>query len=207
MPERSVSVAALIWAGPRPIHPATTPVSYQRPPRKRQAVPLEVPAVVKAAEPAKARKRIAAADQPLTMSGGSEPAAASDRKPAIVTIRSRKHVMLAHLLEDLTPRSFSGAAMPPMSCSARWCAGSSGGRDGAQAALAELRHRPATHARRSVGRAVRRLPVLVPAHRVRPLRQGGHARRAARRPVARAAACRHPAPDAPRRLRGASEEG
>ena len=76
---------------------------YQRPPRKRQAVALEVPAVVKAAEPAKASKRVAAADQPLTMSGGSEPAAATDRKLAIVTIRRRKGAMLAHLLEDLTP--------------------------------------------------------------------------------------------------------
>jgi hypothetical protein len=76
---------------------------YKRPPKRKKAVALEVPAVVKAAEPAKARKRVAAADQPLTMSGGSEPAAVADRKPAIVTIRSRKHAMLVHLLEDLTP--------------------------------------------------------------------------------------------------------
>jgi hypothetical protein len=32
-----------------------TACRYRRPPRKRQAVALEVPAVVKAAEPAKAR--------------------------------------------------------------------------------------------------------------------------------------------------------
>jgi hypothetical protein len=66
-------------------------------------VALEVPAVVKAADPAKASKRVAATDQPLTMSGGSEPAAATDRKPVIVTNRRRKHAMLAHLLEELTP--------------------------------------------------------------------------------------------------------
>jgi hypothetical protein len=50
-----------------------TAYRYKRPLRKRQAAALEVPAVVKAAEPAKARKRVAAADKPLTMSGGSEP--------------------------------------------------------------------------------------------------------------------------------------
>jgi hypothetical protein len=80
----------------------TSHYRYKRPPRKRQAVALDVPAVVKVAEPAKARKRVAAADQPLTMSGGSEPAAATDRKLAIVTIRSRKHAALADAL-DLTP--------------------------------------------------------------------------------------------------------
>ena len=64
---------------------------YQRPPRKRQAVALEVPAVVKAAEPAKARKRaksLALAD--------SAPAAATDND-------GREPAMLAHSLEDMTP--------------------------------------------------------------------------------------------------------
>jgi hypothetical protein len=79
----------------------TTRYRYKRPPRKRQAAALEVPAGVKAAEPAKAHKRaksLALAD--------SAPAAATandGRMPAIVTIRRRKHAMLAHLLEDLTP--------------------------------------------------------------------------------------------------------
>jgi hypothetical protein len=35
----------------------TTTYRYKRPPRKRKAVALEVPAIVKAADPAKARKR------------------------------------------------------------------------------------------------------------------------------------------------------
>jgi hypothetical protein len=79
-----------------------TTYRYKRPPRRRQAAALEVPAVVKADAPAKARKRVEEADQPLAMSGGSESAAATGR-PVIVTIRSRKHAMLAHLLEDMTP--------------------------------------------------------------------------------------------------------
>jgi hypothetical protein len=84
-----------------------TAYRYKRPPRKRQTVALEVPAVVKGADPAKARKRGAKAAQRLTVNRGSETAATQvtndDRKPAIVTIRSRKHAMLAHLLEDMTP--------------------------------------------------------------------------------------------------------
>jgi hypothetical protein len=70
---------------------------YKRPPpRKRKAAALDVPAVVKAAEPTKARKRAKPAPAESTP-------AAEARKSAIVTIRSRKHAMLAHLLEDLTP--------------------------------------------------------------------------------------------------------
>jgi hypothetical protein len=56
-----------------------TAYRYKRPPGKRKAVALEVPAVVKAADPADARKS------------------------AVVTIRSRKHAMLTHLLGDMTP--------------------------------------------------------------------------------------------------------
>jgi hypothetical protein len=109
-----------------------TAYRYRRPPRKRRAVALEVPAVVKAAEPAKASKRAKSAEPvdsgavvaalandavllsriadfpaPVSLTG----APLTDRKPAerppaasaIVTIRSRKHTMLAHLLEDMTP--------------------------------------------------------------------------------------------------------
>jgi hypothetical protein len=74
---------------------------YKRPPRKLQAVALEVPAVVKA--PSQRTRPKPAPAAPL-------PPANDDRTPppppaasAIVTIRSRKHAMLAHLLEDLTP--------------------------------------------------------------------------------------------------------
>jgi hypothetical protein len=73
-----------------------TAYRYKRPPRKRQAVALEVPAVVKAADPADAHKRA----RPTLPE--STPAADA-RKSAIVTIRSRKHALLAHLLEDMTP--------------------------------------------------------------------------------------------------------
>jgi hypothetical protein len=78
-----------------------TAYRYKRPPRKRQVATLEVPAVVKAAEPAKASKRtksLALADSESAVAPTND-----GRKPAIVTIRRRKHAMLAHLLEDLTP--------------------------------------------------------------------------------------------------------
>ena len=39
-------------------------------------------------------------------------------------------------------------------------------------ALAQLRHRAAPHACRGDGRAIQRLPVVVPPRRVLPLRQG-----------------------------------
>jgi hypothetical protein len=103
-------------------HIVTTHYRYKRPPRKRQAAVLEVPAVVKAAEPAKAGKRaksatladLAAAPSPPASREIPKIAASDDRQPvaglpaagkptAIVTIRRRKHAMLAHLLEDLTP--------------------------------------------------------------------------------------------------------
>jgi hypothetical protein len=130
-----------------------TAYRYKRPPRKRQAAALEVPAVVKAADPAKASKHAArvktatVADleaeaaapassvkyETVSYFEAADPAKASrhvksatvadfatvpfppvspeipkiaahtERKSAIATIRRRKHMMLAHLLEDLTP--------------------------------------------------------------------------------------------------------
>jgi hypothetical protein len=83
-----------------------TAYRYKRPPRKRQAVALEVPAVVKTADPAKISK------QGRGLPSDNAPATTDEKKPAIVTIRSRKHAMLAHLLDDLTPeeRQRSGDA-------------------------------------------------------------------------------------------------
>jgi hypothetical protein len=107
-----------------------TAYRYRRPPRKRRVAVLELPAVVKAADPVKARKRAKSAEP---ADSGAAPASdevllsriadfpapvpttgarLTDRTPppppvasAIVTIRSRKHTMLAHLLEnDLTPQ-------------------------------------------------------------------------------------------------------
>jgi hypothetical protein len=74
---------------------------YKRPPRKRQAVALEGPAVVKVASQRTRPKPTPAAPTPPANDDGTPPppSAAS----AIVTIRSRKHAMLAHLLEDMTP--------------------------------------------------------------------------------------------------------
>ena len=80
-----------------------TAYRYKRPPRKRKAAALDVPAVVKAADPAKAGKRAKPAPPESTP-------AAKDRTPAIITIRSRKHAMLAHLLEDLTPQELQRRA-------------------------------------------------------------------------------------------------
>jgi hypothetical protein len=73
---------------------------YQRPPRKRQAAALEVPAVVKAGKPGRPKPPPAAPPEPANDDRTPPPPPAAS---AIVTIRSRKHAMLAHLLEDLTP--------------------------------------------------------------------------------------------------------
>jgi hypothetical protein len=83
----------------------------------------------------------------------------------------------ARVVPDMTLRSTAGETMPPMRCSAPWCAESSNGCDGAQAALAQLRDRPAARTGRGAGRTIRRLPVVVPAHHLRPLRQVGDAQR------------------------------
>ena len=67
-----------------------TTYRYKRPPRKRKAVALEVPAIVRAADPAKASKRTPLRDQ---RSGEPTPDLATtapandDRKSAIVTAR------------------------------------------------------------------------------------------------------------------------
>jgi hypothetical protein len=81
-----------------------TTYRYPRPRRRRQAAALEVPAVVKAAEPAKASKR--ARSTKLAESAAPDAVPSGDRvapPSVIITIRRRKHAMLAHLLEDMTP--------------------------------------------------------------------------------------------------------
>lgn len=72
---------------------------YKRPPKRRKAVALEVPAIVTRAR----KKWPGSADRPA-----APPPANDDPKPtpptpaAIVTVRSRRHAMHGHLLEDLT---------------------------------------------------------------------------------------------------------
>ena len=73
-----------------------TSYRYKRPPKKRKAAGLEVPTVVKAADPSQVSKRAKPTPKESTP-------AADARTSAIVTIRSRKGAMLAHLLEDMTP--------------------------------------------------------------------------------------------------------
>jgi hypothetical protein len=62
---------------------------YKRPPKRKKAVPLEVPAVLTISD--KTRKRVAKADQLLSVSSGSEVAAVApatdDRKSAVVTAK------------------------------------------------------------------------------------------------------------------------
>jgi hypothetical protein len=58
-------------------HIVRTAYRYKRPPRRKQPVALEVPAVVKAADPAKAHSAAEATQRP-----DSPP-----RKPAVLTIR------------------------------------------------------------------------------------------------------------------------
>jgi hypothetical protein len=77
-----------------------TAYRYKRPPRKRQAAALEGPAVVKVASQRTRPKPAPANPEPANDDRTPPPAPAAS---AIVTIRRRKHVMLAHLLEDLTP--------------------------------------------------------------------------------------------------------
>jgi hypothetical protein len=74
---------------------------YKRPPRKRKAVELEVPAIV-----TRERPKAAAQGRTDTLATAEEvpdattlPANA-DRKSAIVTVRRHKH---AHVLEGMTP--------------------------------------------------------------------------------------------------------
>ena len=83
----------------------TSHYRYKRPPRKRQAAALEVPVVLKATEPTKARKSVTPAESDATVVAPDAVALGDRVAPpsAIETIRRRKHAMLAHLLEDLTP--------------------------------------------------------------------------------------------------------
>ncbi len=84
----------------------TTHYRYKRPPRKRKAIALEVPAIVTI--PAKKLRRVSmrintssdAAIETTSVQEKAPPPAHADRKSAIVTARRRKHA-LAHLL-DLT---------------------------------------------------------------------------------------------------------
>jgi hypothetical protein len=78
-----------------------TTYRYRRPPRKRQAVALEVPAVVKAADPARASKQ-GRGSPPAPANDGRTPTPplAAEKKPAIVSIRRRGRFGYA---EDLTP--------------------------------------------------------------------------------------------------------
>jgi hypothetical protein len=74
---------------------------YKRPPRKRKAVALEVPAIARAADPAKASKHgahpIRQSDEAIAISSAS-----TDRKSAIITIRGRERAALADV-PDLSP--------------------------------------------------------------------------------------------------------
>jgi hypothetical protein len=70
----------------------TTYYRYKPPPRRKQAVALEVPEVVQAADPAKARTLVRPAPKqpsPANADGPTEPAPrpAARAKPAIVTAR------------------------------------------------------------------------------------------------------------------------
>jgi hypothetical protein len=65
-----------------------TAYRYNRPPGKRKPVALEVPAVVKAADPAKVHQHAVATPQ-----RPGEPVP-DDRLPAIVTIRGRKQAAI-----------------------------------------------------------------------------------------------------------------
>jgi hypothetical protein len=101
---------------------------YKRPPRKRQAAAIEVPAVVKVTskwtqpKPAPANPDPAAPPTLANDPKSPPPPAAS----AIVTIRRHKHAKLAHLLEDMTPeehRRRGDAADALFREVARWATG------------------------------------------------------------------------------------
>jgi hypothetical protein len=78
-----------------------TTYRYKRPPRRKKPVALEVPAVVKAADPARASKQ-GRGSPPAPANDGRTPTplAAADKNPAIVSIRQRGRFGYA---EDLTP--------------------------------------------------------------------------------------------------------
>ena len=74
----------------------TTHYRYERPPGKRKPFALEVPAVVKAADPVKARTRVAETSPDATPAN-------TDRQPAIVTIRRQPEKILPPGLLPETP--------------------------------------------------------------------------------------------------------
>jgi len=90
----------------------STSYRYKRPPRKRKAVALEVPAIVRTKkiaarvdDPSGERKGWVTPTQHSTPAepGREPPVTAAEKVPAIVTVRRRRHAMHAHLLDDLTP--------------------------------------------------------------------------------------------------------
>jgi hypothetical protein len=72
-----------------------TTYRYKRPPRPKKPVALEVPAMVKAADPPRASKQGRGLPP-----GAAPPSAAAEKQPAIVSIRRRGRFRYA---EDLTP--------------------------------------------------------------------------------------------------------
>ena len=75
----------------------TTTYRYKRPPRKRKAVALDVPAVVP-------RKRASLPNYGKPKLGLAPPPANDDRKSAIVTTTSRKRLKLLHHAEGPAER-------------------------------------------------------------------------------------------------------
>ena len=118
---------------------------------------------------------------PVILPGGKKaPVAAAndDRKSAIVTAKNPHRRQVRRRARHLRWRK-GGAAMQPMRSGASWCAACA--RHDARAAspataLAQLRNERCRRAR-GHGRAVERVPVVVHAHHVRPLRQGADDRR------------------------------
>jgi hypothetical protein len=78
---------------------------YKRPPKRRKAVALEVPAIVKAADPGKARKRsrVSWGHDTSAEAELASPAANDDRKSAIITIRRKPERILPPGLLPETP--------------------------------------------------------------------------------------------------------
>ena len=88
-----------------------TAYRYKRPPKRKKPVALEVPAVVKAADPEKARRKRAAAptesapemvNATIKRAGASAAPAANDgRKPAVLTIqRQSARIIPSDLLAE-----------------------------------------------------------------------------------------------------------
>jgi hypothetical protein len=112
-------VAAALGAGKAVRHAAQEPAMarivthayrYKRPPRREKAVPLAVPAVVRAADPAKARKRATTVRQSDEVTTESPPAN-DDRKQAETSAQRASRSVIAAIRRrsrfgdapDLTP--------------------------------------------------------------------------------------------------------